>query len=72
MKIKEINIENKSYPKQLRMIKEPPKRLYVLGNEKILNNECFSIVGSRNCTEYGADVARSFANQLAQKRYNYC
>lgn len=72
MNIKEIEIDNKFYPEQLRNIKNPPPKLYVLGNENLLNNECFSIVGSRNCTEYGADVARSFANQLAQKRYNYC
>ena len=33
----------------------------------ILNEECLSIVGSRNCTEYGAKMARKFAMELARE-----
>ena len=39
MSIKELEYENKLYPDALRKIKSPPKKLYVLGNETILNNE---------------------------------
>ena len=35
MKIKEISIENGAYPDRLREIDNPPKKLYVLGNENI-------------------------------------
>lgn len=66
MKIKEINIENDAYPSILREIGNPPKKLYVLGNEKLLNTDSLSIVGSRCCTPSGAQIANSFAKQLAQ------
>ncbi len=35
------------------------------GNEKILNTNCISIVGSRCCSEEGAKIARKFAKELA-------
>lgn len=66
MSIKELEYENKLYPDALRKIKSPPKKLYVLGNETILNNESIAIVGSRNCTEYGVRMAKEFARDLAQ------
>lgn len=66
MSIKELEYENKLYPDALRKIKRPPKKLYVLGNETILNNESIAIVGSRNCTEYGVRMAKEFARDLAQ------
>lgn len=66
MKIKEINIENKLYPNQLRNIKKPPQKLYLLGDETILNKDSLSIIGSRCCTEYGAKIARKYAREIAQ------
>ena len=70
--IRILNIENKLYPNELRKIENPPKKIYVLGNEKLLNNECLSIIGSRNCTKEGAETARNFARQLARKRCYNC
>lgn len=67
MKVKIINYEDELYPSSLRNIDKPPQKLYVLGDEAILNNECISIVGSRNCTDYGADIAFNFADKLAQR-----
>ena len=64
MNIKEIEYENKLYPEALRNIKKPPKKLYVLGDETILNNESVAIIGSRNCTEYGVKIAKEFARIL--------
>ena len=72
MEIKIISIDDKTYPNRLRKIENPPKILYAIGNERLLNNECLSIVGSRNCTERGAQIARNFARQLAQKRSYNC
>ncbi len=65
MKIKEISIKDKFYPNKLKKINKPPKKLYVLGDEKILNTECLSIIGSRCCTDYGAKKAEEFASKLA-------
>lgn len=66
MEIKRLDFENDYYPNQLRKIINPPKVLYVLGDETILNNQCLSIIGSRNCTEYGAEMATYFARELAK------
>jgi len=63
--IKKISIEDKNYPKILKKIKNPPKVLYYLG--KILPNEkCFAIVGTRNCSNYGKEVAFQIAKDLAK------
>ncbi len=67
MEIKEIYKEDVLYPAKLMKIKNAPEKLYVLGNEEILNYECLSIVGARNCTEYGAKMAKKFAKELARK-----
>jgi len=68
--MKKINIENKFYPEQLKNIKNPPKVLYVLGDEKILNEKSLSIVGSRNASDYGRKIARSFARDIALQGIN--
>lgn len=67
MEIKEIDITNNLYPIRLKEIKNPPKKLYVLGDEKLLNKESLSIVGSRNCTENGKKMSRNFAKGIAQR-----
>lgn len=69
-KIKIIKIEDKDYPEKLKNIYNPPKELYVLGNEKILNETAIAIVGSRNCTKYGAQNAYKFAYEIAKR--NIC
>lgn len=66
MEIEEIEFEDKYYPKRLRQIKNPPKRLYLLGNKKILNDKGVAIVGSRDCTEEGVKNAKVFAANLAK------
>lgn len=65
--MKIIKIEDKAYPKRLRAIKNPPQKLYVKGNEKLLNNLSLAIVGSRDCTEYGIKYAQEFTKQIAKQ-----
>lgn len=69
MEIEEIDIQDVAYPKQLRKIKNPPKKLYVLGNKDILNNKGIAIVGSRDCTEEGKKNARLFAINIAKEGF---
>lgn len=61
-----IDINDKEYPKKLLEIKDAPKKLYVLGNEKLLNEKSIAIVGSRACTEYGEKYAEKFAMELSK------
>lgn len=66
--MKVIEIENKLYPKILKEIENPPKKLYVSGNENILNSNCISIIGSRKNTEYGKRWCINFVKELV--KYN--
>lgn len=68
--MKEIDIENKLYPKLLRNIIDPPKKLYLLGNENNLNKKSLSIIGSRNASDYGRKNARNFAKGIAMQGIN--
>lgn len=65
--MKIINIDDKDYPEQLRVISKPPKKIYVLGDEKILKEKSISIIGSRNCTPYGELEAFKFSEQLTKQ-----
>lgn len=68
MKILEIG--NKNYPKKLLNIYDPPKKIYVMGNDEILNDFGIGIVGTRNASEYGKSVTRSLSYGLAKKGIN--
>lgn len=70
MKIEEISIESTEYPEQLRKIYNPPIKLYVLGNKKILKQKGIAIVGSRNATEYGKKIAIKISRELTEKGIN--
>ena len=61
-----ITIEDKEYPESLKQIKNPPKRLYLKGNIKLLKTPGIAIVGARNCTQYGEKMAKKFAKELAE------
>lgn len=63
----EISIEDKLYPKNLKQISNPPSKLYIEGNEKILDNISISIIGSRSHSEYGRKMCKKFAQELTQK-----
>jgi DNA processing protein len=60
-----ITIENEKYPDKLRKIKNPPKQLYLEGNIELLNENIVSIIGSRNCTPKGRELAGKFAEELS-------
>lgn len=67
MQIKEINFSSDKYPKQLREIYNPPKRIYAIGNIEILNKVGIAIVGSRKATEYGKKVAFRLSKDLSER-----
>ena len=63
--IRILKIEDKNYPKLLKEIKEPPKVLYYRG-ELNPGDQCFAIVGTRRCSDYGKQVALEMAGDLAE------
>ena len=44
--------------------------LYLKGNEKLLQNLGFSLVGARSASEYGKKIAKTFAYMLAKENIN--
>ncbi len=59
-----ITIQDKAYPKQLKKIKNPPKQLYIKGDETLLKTNIISIIGSRACSKNGEQLAHKFAKEL--------
>lgn len=67
-KIKTIKINDKEYPEDLRKIYDPPKQLYCLGNTELLQvNNKIAIIGCRDYSEYGKNIAKKFAYMLSKK-----
>jgi len=60
-----VTWDEPDYPSLLKEIHDPPPLLYYQGNLKLLSNPSLSIVGSRKHTNYGQEVAFSFASKLA-------
>ena len=65
-KISLITINDKQYPQKLKKIEDCPMYLYVKGNINLLNQKSIAIVGTRNCTEYGKNVAYDLASKLVK------
>lgn len=53
------------YPERLERIKDAPEKLYVRGNLPDPKKKTVSIVGARNCTEYGSTLAKTLARILS-------
>lgn len=68
--MKIIKIGDKEYPKKLLSIYEPPKKLYVMGDDSILNEFGLGIVGTRNASLYGKKITKSLAFGLAKRGIN--
>jgi len=64
-----VTIQDTLYPQLLKQIPDAPPVLYVLGKPdtvaNLFNDPQLAIVGSRNASVYGKDIANSFANKLA-------
>ena len=64
--IKEIDINSPYYPENLRIINNPPERLYCIGDLKLLGLKSVAVVGSRKYTLYGKIVAQMIGKELAK------
>ncbi len=64
--IQVINFNDKMYPEKLRKLKNPPLKLYAVGNIDLLKKPSLAIVGTRNITEYGKKNCKNFAQKIVQ------
>ncbi|WP_099468885.1 DNA-processing protein DprA [Konateibacter massiliensis] len=64
-KIKFISCNHPKYPARLRSIPDYPICLYIKGNLP-QDKPSVAIVGARNCSNYGKEIALSFAREMAR------
>lgn len=61
-----VTKDNPFYPKRLKHLLDAPIALYVKGNLPKEDKKSIAIVGARNCSNYGKEMARYFARELAK------
>lgn len=64
-KIKSITINDPNYPPILKKIPQPPEKLFYQGRFLPKEN-CFAIVGTRKCSNYGRKIASRIAQDLSK------
>ncbi len=64
--IKFVTIFDKNYPERFKELDIPPFILYYVGDYSLLEKRCVALVGTRNCTRYGAEITEKFAREIAQ------
>ena len=62
-----ISLHDAAYPPDLRPRHDPPLLLHAIGDLSALHRPQLAIVGSRDATPQGRDIARHFASQLAAR-----
>ena len=65
-----VSCFSEKYPDSLKFIDNRPVFLYIRGNIENLYEDCIAIVGSRNASIYGRNVARKIARELADRNIN--
>lgn len=61
-----ITIDDSGYPRMLRQLHDPPPVLYVRGSIETADDWSIGIVGTRQATVYGREVAEMLGRELAQ------
>lgn len=65
-----VTYNNKNYPEQLKLIKDPPLVLYCMGNLEALNStRNVAVVGTRKPTDMGIKVAEKVAMSFAERDF---
>lgn len=64
--IKMVSIWEEGYPAKLRKLHSPPMILYYLGTLPEESRCAVALIGARECSEYGAFVAKAFGEQLGR------
>ncbi|AIS52537.1 protein Smf [Thermoanaerobacter kivui] len=67
LRIKVYTLEEEEYPEELKNIYDPPPVLYTKGNISLKDSLCIAMVGSRNATFYGKQMAQKLAYELAER-----
>ena len=69
--IRIISIVDSIYPQSLLELSDPPAILFLLGNQKLLENKKIAIIGTRKATKLGASIASRVGEYFSQN-YSIC
>ncbi|MDH7944252.1 DNA-processing protein DprA [Pseudohongiella sp. SYSU M77423] len=61
-----VLFDDHRYPALLRELPDPPPVLFVRGDPGIFCQPCIALVGSRNCSRYGRDLAGRISRDLGR------
>lgn len=67
--VKIITCNDHSYPARLKILKNPPILLYILGEYKHVQKKAVAIVGSTTPSQKGYEIAKECAKRLAEEGY---
>lgn len=62
-----ITILDQTYPDKLRHIYDPPFLLYLKGNSIPIDKKMIAIIGARECSPYGREIAKYLAGSIAKE-----
>lgn len=62
-----VTVFDEAYPERLKNIYDPPLILYFKGNPFPESKKTIAVVGSRNCSPYGREVAGYLASSIARE-----
>ncbi len=65
--IRFLTKEDEEYPDKLRSIYAAPFSLYVKGSLPAKGSKCLSVIGARDCSQYGREMARYLAGAVAKE-----
>lgn len=65
-----LTIWDNRYPQKLKTIYDPPVVLYYQGDISILNHVSIAMVGCRDCSNYGMELAKKFSRLLSEHKIN--
>lgn len=65
MEYKIIEVKRNNFPQKLLNIKNAPKKLYAIGDIKLLFEDSFAIIGTRKITDYGERICRYFTREFS-------
>lgn len=66
-KIEFISCKNSKYPNKLKHIPDAPCGLYIKG-KMVSEKPAVAIIGARNCSNYGKEIAKEYAKELARNK----
>lgn len=68
--VKLVSMYDSDFPKQLLEIPNCPVQIYYKGNKERLYEDNVAIIGSRRASDYGKNVARKMARDIAKRDVN--